>query len=329
MAGERRWGGWTAVLVAVVIVFALATGHHDRQRGASPAPKPSPTPSDTAPFTGAPGQPARPVLAVKIDNVGAARPQTGLTKADIVYVEEVEGGLSRLLAVFSSQLPARVGPVRSARESDLELLRQFGRPALAFSGAQRKLLPLIAAAPVHDVSPAHAQRAYAREPSRPAPHNLYAAPRELLAAAPGASLSHDIGFRFGAAPAGGAPTAGRTVRFPAATVGVRWSAGRARWLVSFDGRPATAAEGGQLGAPTVVVQYVTVRSSAYHDVLGNTSPYSETVGSGSALVLRDGKAYDTRWSRPSATRGTAFTTKDGTPMRFAPGQVWVILAPRP
>lgn len=324
MAGNRHWGRWVAILAAAVIVIALSISHRERERDASP----SPGPSGTTPFTGAPAQEARPVLAVKIDNVAAARPQTGLTKADIVYVEEVEGGLSRILAVFSSQLPARVGPVRSARESDLELLRQFGSPALAYSGAQRKLLPLLADAPIHQVSPTQAPLAYSRDSARPAPHNLYAAPRKLLAAAPGASVSRDIGFRFGAAPSGGTQATRETVRYPAATVGLLWSADRARWLVSLDGRPATTTEDGQLGAPTVVIQYVTVRASRYHDRLGNASPYSETTGSGSALVLRGGKAYDTRWSRPSAVQGTVFTAKDGTRMRFAPGQVWVILAPR-
>jgi hypothetical protein len=81
------------------------------------------------------------VLAVKIDNIAYARPQTGLTHADIVYVLPVEGGLSRFLAVFSSGNPPVVGPVRSAREDDLKLLRQFGRPAFAYSGATARLLP--------------------------------------------------------------------------------------------------------------------------------------------------------------------------------------------
>ncbi|MGW2232212.1 DUF3048 N-terminal domain-containing protein, partial [Streptomyces formicae] len=88
------------------------------------------------------------VLAVKIDNVGPARPQTGIDAADVVYVEQVEAGLSRLMAVFASHVPDAIGPVRSARETDLELLRQFDDPVLAFSGAQSKLLPLIAAAPL-------------------------------------------------------------------------------------------------------------------------------------------------------------------------------------
>lgn len=87
------------------------------------------------------------VLAVKIDNVAAARPPTGLEKADIVYVEQVEAGLSRILAAYSSGLPPVVGPVRSARETDLELLRQFDEPTLAYSGAQSALQPSIEAAP--------------------------------------------------------------------------------------------------------------------------------------------------------------------------------------
>jgi hypothetical protein len=108
----------------------------------------SATPSPTArpllsPFTGEPVPSLNRVLAVKIDNIVNARPQTGLTHADIVYVLPVEGGLSRFLAVFSSHYPSVVGPVRSAREDDLELLRQFGRPAFAYSGATATLLPYI------------------------------------------------------------------------------------------------------------------------------------------------------------------------------------------
>src|SRR5206468_9352312 len=124
-------------------------------------------------FTGEPVTAAGPVLAIKIDNLAPARPQTGLTAADIVYVLPVEGGLSRFLAVFSSHSPAVVGPVRSAREDDLELLRQFGRPAFAYSGAQPQLLPVVEKARTADL---YAGRVggYFRDPRRVAPHNLYA-----------------------------------------------------------------------------------------------------------------------------------------------------------
>lgn len=71
---------------------------------------------------------------------------------------------------------------------------------------------------------------------------------------------------------------------------------------------------------------MTVRPSLFRDRWGSTSPYTETVGSGSALVLRDGKEYDVRWSRPAAESTTSFTTRDGERMTFAPGQVWIVFA---
>jgi hypothetical protein len=188
------------------------------------------------------------VLAVKIDNLAPARPQTGLTGADLVYVIPVEGGLSRLLAVFSSHVPAVIGPVRSAREDDLELLRQFGRPAFAYSGAQPQLLPVVERARIADLYDGRV-RGYFRAPGRAAPHNLYARSSQLLAQAPGASKARDIGFRFGPAPAGGRPVAAFSVSYPAASFTFRWPAGDGRWLVWMDGKPTRAAEGGQLSAP--------------------------------------------------------------------------------
>lgn len=266
------------------------------------------------------------VLAVKIDNVRAARPQTGLEAADIVYAEQVEGGLSRLMAVFATRLPQSVGPVRSARETDLELLRQFDDPTLAFSGAQRKLLPLIDRAPLNAESPeSAASGAYYRGADRAAPHNLYLRPQRLIAAAPGADAL-TTGFRYGAAPEGGTSTTSRTVRFPSARFTFSWSADRHGWLVSMDGTPTVTADDQRIAAATVVVQYVKVRESRFHDGLGNNSPYTPSVGSGRAQVLRDGRAFDVKWHRGSATEGTDFTTADGTPVNFAKGQVWVVFA---
>ncbi|MEU2296471.1 DUF3048 domain-containing protein [Streptomyces antibioticus] len=327
-----------AVLAATAALCLTATGcstssgppSADDSRGADrrPSPNPTPLPTGTPTATATETPAVGPVLAVKIDNAPAARPHTGLDAADIVYVEQVEGGLSRLMAVYASAVPKSVGPVRSARESDLELLGQFREPVLAFSGAQGKLLPLIDRAPVDPVTPSDVSGAYYRGTSRAAPHNLYLRPARLLPTPPGpAGLT--TGFRYGPAPGGGTPKATRTVRYPAARFTFTWSERQDRWLVAMDGRPAVTTDGKRLGPATVVVQYVTVRRSGFQDFLGNNTPYTETVGSGRAEVLRGGRSYDVRWTRPSALDGTTFTGGDGTPVDFAEGQVWVVYAKAP
>ncbi|MFD3578392.1 DUF3048 domain-containing protein [Streptomyces sp. NPDC058644] len=303
----------TAAAVAAVAALGLAPGC---------------TPNDTGGGDGkGPSDEGGRVLAVKIDNVGPARPQTGLETADVVYAEQVEAGLSRLMAVYAGRLPPIIGPVRSARETDLELLRQFDDPALAFSGAQSKLLPLISAAPLRPLSPGKApEDAYFRSGAKPAPHNLFVRPEKLNADLGEGGLE-STGFLFGPRPKkGGTPERERTVRFPAARFTFTWSAERARWLVSMDGAQARTVNGKQLAASTVVVQYVKVRESRFHDRSGNNTPFTETIGSGKARVLRDGRAYDVRWERSSADDGTEFTTADGDRLPFAPGQVWVVYA---
>jgi Protein of unknown function (DUF3048) N-terminal domain/Protein of unknown function (DUF3048) C-terminal domain len=317
-----------AAVAAVLVITGLVV-----LRGKPPRPGPGPgtTASPAArqrysPFTGEPVSAAGPVLAVKIDNLAAARPQTGLAGADIVYVLPVEGGLSRLMAVYSSRFPAVIGPVRSARQDDLELLSQFGRPAFAYSGAHPQLLPIVARARIVDLYSGRVG-GYYRDSHRYAPHNLYARTSQLLAGAGGASRAHDIGFRFGPAPSGGMPASTETVRYPAASLTFRWSARTGRWLVWMDGTPAMGTESGQLGAPTVVIQYVTVGTARFLE-WGVPAPYSHTVGRGAALVLRGGQVWRVHWSRPRASAGTVFTTASGQRMTFARGPVWVVAARR-
>ncbi|MFF9028908.1 DUF3048 domain-containing protein [Streptomyces iakyrus] len=323
--GTRGRRAATAVALLAATVTATLTagctsggGPRDDGRGAPEESKQGTSPSATGPSA----------LAVKIDNAPAARPHTGVDAADVVYAEQVEGGLSRLMAVYATRLPETVGPVRSARESDLELLRQFDRPTLAFSGAQTKLLPLIDKAPLRAETPGNAAEAFFRGSGKPAPHNLYLRPGRIVPETPGqAALT--TGFRYGPAPEGGTATDSRTVRYPAARFTFTWSDSRDRWLVGMDGTPATAADGKRMTAATVVVQYVKVRESAFRDFLGSNTPYTETVGSGKATVLRDGRAWDVDWKREKATDGTSFTTGDGAPVNFAQGQVWVVYSTTP
>ncbi|MER5830609.1 DUF3048 domain-containing protein [Streptomyces sp. NPDC002130] len=319
-----RRAATAAALLAATVTAALAagctaeSGPGDDGRGSPKESKQGASPSATGPSA----------LVVKIDNAAAARPHTGVDAADVVYAEQVEGGLSRLMAVYATRLPETVGPVRSARESDLELLRQFDRPTLAFSGAQKKLLPLIDKAPLRAETPGNAADAYFRGSGRPAPHNLFLRPERIVPKPPGeAALT--TGFHYGPAPEGGTATNSRTVRYPAARFTFTWSDSRERWLVGMDGTPATTADGERMAAATVVVQYVKVRESAFRDFLGNNTPYTETVGSGKAQVLRDGRAWDVDWKREKATDGTAFTTGDDAPVNFAEGPVWVVFAKTP
>ncbi len=318
-----------AVVVGLVLIpgTAAPAAHTSSKAIRPPAVRPTVAPRKkhrlVSPFTGEPVKSLRRVLAVKIDNIVYARPQTGLTEADIVYVLPVEGGLTRFLAVFSSHFPPVIGPVRSARRDDLQLLGQFGRPAFAFSGAQGQLLPVVEHARIVNLY-AGVTNGYYRDYSRIAPYNLFATTRVLLAQSRRASKAHNIGFKFGPAPAGGRVTKSATVTYPSARYTFTWSAHRHRWLVSMDGVPAKTTAGRRFSPVTVVIQHTIVRKSGYLEY-GYPPPYAETVGHGTAVVLRNGKAYKVRWSRRYWNGGTTFTTTSGHPMNFAPGQVWILL----
>lgn len=279
------------------------------------------TPAGPAPLTGGP------VLAVKIDNTSPARPRIGLDKADVVYVEPVEGGLTRLLAVFSRHQAPEVGPVRSGRESDVTLLANYGKVAFAYSGSSSYTAKILARGAQVNLSNDQSSRGYRRDHSRPAPYNLIGDPKALLARAGGSVKPGDIGFRYGPAVAGGTPATSVTASWPAATVSLRWNAKRKQYLVVTDGRPDVSPRGAQYGAGTVVVQYVATKPSANRDVNGQATPVVQLVGSGRATVLRDGRVWTGTWSRSGATAPTTFKA-GGKVVTFAPqGAVWVLLVP--
>ena len=299
----------------------------------SASPSPSPTPSDfvgipegASPFSGRPGGAGKKVLVVKFDNTPNAQPHSGLRSADIVYIEEVEFGLSRIAAVFSSELPKTVGPVRSARISDIDLLAQFGRPAFAYSGAQHKMRPVLARASIYDVSGDRGPSGYFRDPRRKAPYNFMGVPARLLARAPKASTAQDVGFVFSqTVPAGGRAVKVAIAPYPASQAKFVWNAKAKSFDVWLNKKPARATEGGTQHATTVVIQYVAQRDSGFGDKFGGKTPLLQTVGTGKAWVLRDGRAYSVTWTRSSATSGTTFTTADGNPLPFAAGQIWIAL----
>ena len=271
-----------------------------------------------------------PVLVVKIDDTTQAHPQIGLEDADIVYIEQVEGGLTRLAAVFSSVIPQRIGPVRSARISDIEIMSQFGRVAFAYSGAQSKLLPVIAAANLQDLG---AQRQsptiFTTDPTRTPPYAMVLRADLLMQQIVEKNFQIDsaknIGFNFGSLQEGGAPTSKAVMHWPAATYSANWSDEESRWLLSHNNSVNLADSGVVLGPTTLVIQMVSITPSEYKDKVGGVTPFSQTVGTGKAYVLRDGQRFTTTWTRPSAEAGTTFTFADGTTMNFDPGQIWIAL----
>lgn len=274
-----------------------------------------------------------PVLVVKIDDTRAARPQIGIEFADVVYIEQVEGGLTRLAAVFSSRMPQRIGPVRSARISDIDILSQFGRVGFAYSGAQRTLLPVIRAANLQDLG---AQRLgpaiYTTDPKRKRPFAMVLRADLVLAkiAEKGYEVdsAKDIGFTFGAEPVGGVATEKVELNWPAATYSASWSPLAGRWLLSYNSVINTAESGVVLGPTTLVVQMVAITASEYGDKFGGVTPFTQTIGTGTAYILRNGQRFAGTWSRPFASAGTIFSASDGTQLNFAPGQVWIALIDR-
>jgi hypothetical protein len=311
----------------VAVSTPSGTPSASQSETASPTPKP---PDATSPLSGRKGGVGTPVIVVKYDNTPSAQPHVGLTSADVVYVEPVEWGLTRLAARFSSSVPAAAGPVRSARISDIDMLAPYGDVAFVFSGAQKRLWPHLKAADWTPLSEDLASRGFYRERSRSAPFNLMAQPRAMLAANQDVAVAQDMGLVFDQdAPKGGRRATTVSATWPNSSVQFRWNASARAYDVWMNGRPARATEApGVQRASTVIVQYLDEHDSGYGDKFGGTTPMAETVGKGSGLVVRDGRAYPITWSRAHKSDPTEYLDASRGPMPLDPGQVWILLKDR-
>jgi hypothetical protein len=316
------------------------------EAGASPTTRDDATttskPADPVfPLTGVPvADPAtvqHPAVVVKIDNSPDARPQWGINQADIVYELLVEG-ITRYAVVFHSDLPDKVGPVRSARSSDIELLANLGGPLVAWSGGNPGVVNEVRTAVSngfltdagHDVVPGE----YHRDRSRQAPHNLTTNVAALLSAAapPGVGAPPPL-FRYRAPfepyVGGSIVASGYVVDFGG---GVRaeyvWDAERGGWdrfQVDQDHSRASSAtvdaDGQQVAPQNVVILFLEYGQSPSDA----RSPMALSSGEGDAVVLTDGKAIVGRWSRPNALSGWELVDQGGNPIRLSPGRTWVAL----
>ena len=272
-----------------------------------------------------------PVLVVKIDDTASARPQVGLEFADVVYIEQVEGGLTRLAAVFSSNIPVRIGPVRSARISDIDLLAQYGHVAFAYSGAQKKLLPVIAAAQLSDIGAMkRGPTFYETDPNRIQPYAMFLNAQALMAnEASKATIidpARNVGWNFSDELENeGFDILDVTMHWPAQKYSAKWDSASSRWLLSVNSTPDISDLGKNLGPTTLVIQLVSITPSEYGDKFGGNTPFSQTVGTGKAYVLRDGTVIQATWNRSDVLSPTTWTDVTGAEIKFAPGQVWVAL----
>ena len=319
-----------AVLLGLILFTAACGGGEESPTTTSRETTTTAAAGPIVPLTGRPGEgPNRPALVVKIDNAPKARPQAGINQADIVIEEAVEGGITRLFTVFHSQDPPVIGPVRSARSTDIALAAPLNRPLFAYSGANNVFLKLISEAPMVDIGVNAVPGAYRRERGRPALYDLFSSSSALFGAAPPGSAPPPPIFQYGAAAPGGKPSRGVHLEFRGRVVTLvdwRWDAAKAGWVRTQNDTAHVDADGAQVTATNVVVQVVPYEDTGIRDQSGEPVPEAKLVGEGRALVFRDGTVTEGKWSKASPEAITEFKTADGEPLRLNPGQTWLELA---
>ncbi|HUY62960.1 MAG TPA: DUF3048 domain-containing protein [Acidimicrobiales bacterium] len=285
------------------------------------------------PLTGAPAPggevPLRPALAVKVDNYPTARPQSGLDQADVVFEEPVEGGITRLAAVFQCQGADLVGPIRSARAVDVPILDQLSRPLFIHAGGIAPVLGLLRVGNLLDEDVFTHGQVVDNPSGRVAPYDTYVS----TAAAWGLDTTDRTPpeplFTYATSAEAGQPVTQLHIPFsPTNDTTWRWDQTRQRWLLSYSGTPATVADGTPVAAADIVVERVQVSYGPWaENSEGGLEVQSKLTGSGPLLVLRNGQEISGTWQRSSLGDVTTLTAADGTVIALAPGPTWVEIVP--
>lgn len=293
-----------------------------------------------APYRGTPiseAALAAPRLALKIDNAPTAVPQQGIQEADLVFEELVEGGLTRFLAIFHTQVPEMAGPVRSGRSTDIPLLMPFDGALFGWSGANWAFRRLLDSVAVTDVGVYRKPSDYWRRTDRTTPSNLWAHSEKLLRHAPDDLPPAEPIWPFRAldqpVTSEAEPTDGVDITWGSTDVSFRWAAALGGWqrfqngeqhLVTDDDGDLVA-----LAPENVVVQFTKYVLSNELDSNGARIPIAQlTEGKGRAWILTDGKVIEGRWNKPNITVHTQFTDVTGSAVAMAPGSTWILLVPR-
>lgn len=268
---------------------------------------------------------ARPALVVKIDNGPGARPQSGLNAADIVYEENVEQ-ITRFAAVFHSQLADPVGPIRSGRTQDIELLGSLNRPLFAWSGGNSAVTSAVRRSDLRDIGALteYGPGGYFRSSSRNAPHNLYASGPDLMSLAPDDATPPPPQFTYRSATDEllGEPVTSVRLSMDGVRVEWTWDAGSTAFVRNQAGEPHVDSDGEQLNAANVVVLFVNYRPSP----ADNRSPEAVTLGTGTAWVLVEGRWVEGTWTRNDRLAPIELSDTQGRTIGLTPGRTWVELA---
>lgn len=333
-------GGIAAVLMAGGDDPPLTTTTGEPTTTTTAAPTPT-APQAVAPLTGLAGdygdRLGRTALVVKIDNVEPkARPQVGLNQADVVYEERVEGSVTRLLAIFHSTDSVPVGPVRSARTSDIAIFSVLHHPYFAWSGANPTFAQRIRAADALDVGYDALSGEYFREPTRSGPSNLMLKSTATITGIPNeGSTPPPALFQFrssGPAVAHLEPVAGAAVNFGSSggSAPTEWRWNGTGWARTQKGTPHVDVSGQQVAPANVVIQFVSYAPTDVADQFGVLIPEAQLVGEGEVWVLTGGGTgpaglVQGRWTKPSIDAVTTYTDVDGNPILLTPGRTWVVL----
>jgi hypothetical protein len=269
--------------------------------------------------------PLRRALVVKIENTPAAVPQSGLSQADIVYEENVEG-VTRFAVVFHSQTHDPVGPIRSGRTQDVNLLESLNHPLFLWSGGNPGVTRAINSSELVNLSPstANGPAGFYRDSSRSAPHNLYASSTKAWAAAPEGLSAPPPQFTYlaaGAAPTGLPGTEADLKMEGGLTVNWTYDEASGRYLRNQRGKAHKDSDGVQISAENVVVLHVDYKPSP----VDAKSPEAQTTGTGEVWVFTKGLVAHGTWSRADEHSPWTFTDDSGAPIALSPGNTWVEL----
>ncbi len=269
------------------------------------------------------------VIAAKIDNTSAGRPQEGLEVADVVFEVLVEGGIPRLIALFQSEVPDVIGPIRSLREVDPKLVAPFG-VEFVNSGGDAPIRALLTGVAQDIGDPLLGASAYFRASDRSAPYDLMF---DGTVVSPSRTFVPDGGYEekplfFGEAPPGDDQALSVEVAMSAGhTANYRWSSADQAYLRFNGERAHEAVSGGQIMAQNVIVVFARQFDTGRRDRAGSIVPDYDVTGTGPAVVFRNGNAFEGTWERGSLNTFFRFFDAAGEPVALDPGATWVQIVP--